>query len=187
MPPRFDIRRQVCKIDRATRAGLVQKLLCRWRSPSDLQHTCCELPADGVQENIKTRSRSEHDTGQGRTETIIVAEDDRVVRFLAESILIQHGYQVLVAASGRECLQLAGKHSGPIHLLLADVVMPDMNGKELYRRLRASRPAMQGLYMSGYPRDVIARRGVLEDKTEFIQKPFSVAALADKVRAVLES
>jgi CheY-like chemotaxis protein len=96
------------------------------------------------------------------------------------------GYHVLAAASPAEALVLATAQDGPIHLLLTDVVMPEMNGRELAAALQARVPGLRCLFMSGYTADVIAHRGVLDQGVRFIQKPFSVADLAAGVRAVLD-
>jgi len=94
---------------------------------------------------------------------------------------------VIVAASVTECLELVGQHNGPIHLLLTDVIMPEMNGRELHRRLTSLRPGLKVLFMSGYTGDALAHRQVLEGGVNFIQKPFTIQCLIDKVREVLDS
>ena len=91
-----------------------------------------------------------------------------------------------MAASGAEALALAERHEGPIHLLLTDVVMPEMNGRELARHLASLRPEVRVLYMSGYADEAIARHGVLDPGTAFLQKPFTPDGLARKVREVLD-
>ncbi|HEX4628118.1 MAG TPA: response regulator [Gemmatimonadales bacterium] len=120
------------------------------------------------------------------SETVLLAEDEPLVRALARKVLEQAGYRVLVAAGGAEALALAERHTGPIHLLLSDVVMPEMNGRELMRRLIAQRPDVRVLYMSGYADEAIARHGVLDPGTAFMQKPFTPGALTRKVREVLD-
>ena len=120
-------------------------------------------------------------------ETVMVVEDDAMVRKLTVNILGRRGYKVLEASSGPRCLRVLREHDGPLHLLLTDVVMPDMNGKDLYFRLLEDYPSLKVLYMSGYTDDVIARHGVLEEEARFIAKPFSVRSLAEKVRQALES
>ena len=118
-------------------------------------------------------------------ETVLVVEDQEPVRHLAVAVLKEHGYRVLDAANGGDALALAGRHDGPIHLLLTDVVMPHMTGNELADRLRPSRTEMKVLYMSGYAADVIARRGLMESDGAYVAKPFAPDALAAKVREVL--
>ncbi|MGH7418125.1 MAG: ATP-binding protein, partial [Candidatus Rokuibacteriota bacterium] len=119
------------------------------------------------------------------TETILVAEDEQMVRVLMRKVLEQAGYTVLLASGGAEALQLAERHAGPIHLLVTDVVMPGMNGRELARRLVERRPETNVLYISGYADDAVERHGVLDPGTAFMQKPFSPSALARRVRDVL--
>ena len=120
------------------------------------------------------------------TETVLLAEDEEVVRRLAREILSGNGYKVLEAGNGREALLLSEAHRGEIHLLLTDVVMPKMSGRELCERIRLLRPGIRILYMSGYTDDAILRDGVLEDGIPFLQKPFTPEALARKVREVLD-
>jgi CheY-like chemotaxis protein len=120
------------------------------------------------------------------TETILLAEDDAVVRSLAQGILEQQGYTVLPADNGRKALSVLASHDGPVRLLLSDVVMPEMNGRELFATISRDHPAMKVLYMSGYTENVIAHHGVLDAGVQFIQKPFTVQALAAKVREMLD-
>jgi CheY-like chemotaxis protein len=122
----------------------------------------------------------------GGSESVVVAEDNDLVRNLACSILRRQGYHVIEAGGAEECIARVGAHDGEIHLLLADVVMPEMNGRDLYQRLLALRPALRVLYMSGYTDEVIAQHGVLEEGVQFLQKPFPVQALLDKVRGILD-
>ncbi len=120
------------------------------------------------------------------TETILLVEDNEQVRQLAFTILSQYGYTVLSADSGEAALAILDGHAGPLDVLLTDVVMPGMNGTELFDRIPARFPKVKALYMSGYTDDLIAHRGVLEKGLHFIQKPFSVKTIAEKVRAVLD-
>jgi len=119
------------------------------------------------------------------TETILVAEDEQMVRVLVRKVLEQAGYTVLLAGGGSEALQLAERHTGPIHLLVTDVVMPGMSGRELARQLVTKRAGTKVLFLSGYADDAVARHGVLEPGTAFMQKPFTPSALARRVREVL--
>jgi PAS domain S-box-containing protein len=121
------------------------------------------------------------------TETVLVAEDDEIIRPLSKEVLSKLGYTVLVAGNSEEALRVAGAHTGPIHLLVADVVMPGGSGRELARRLAETRPATKVVYVSGYTNDAIFQHGVLEPGLNFLQKPFAPAALARKVREVLDS
>ncbi len=119
------------------------------------------------------------------TETILLAEDDRGVRDLARAILSACGYSVLEGDS-RTALSLCRDHPGPVHLLLTDVVMPGLSGRELADQIRARRPDIKVLYMSGYTSNAIIHHGVLDADTFFLQKPFTPAGLAAKVREVLD-
>ncbi len=119
-------------------------------------------------------------------ETILLVEDDPGVRALTRSALQTAGYTVLEAANGADALALVGRHPGSIHLLLADVIMPQMGGRELAQRLAASHPELRVLYLSGYTPDAVVRHGVLEPDAAFLQKPFTVKALTRKVREVLD-
>ncbi len=118
-------------------------------------------------------------------ETVLVVEDQGEVRRLTRTILESYGYQVLEAANGAEALCFAEKHSGEIHLLLTDVILPGMNGRTLSEHLRVLRPNLKVIFTSGYPADVISRRGVLEQDVAYLPKPFSPESLAVKVREVL--
>ena len=121
------------------------------------------------------------------TETILLVEDDEVVRKLVSEVLDNEGYRLLEAANGVEALSICAQYEERIHLLLTDVIMPEMSGRELANRLAAVRPEVKVLYMSGYPDDVIVHHGVLDEGTAFIQKPFAADVLARQVRDVLDS
>ncbi|MEW5817515.1 MAG: ATP-binding protein, partial [Spirochaetota bacterium] len=119
-------------------------------------------------------------------ETILIVEDNEEVRKLAVRILEKQGYKLLIATQGNEALLLGEKHGKPIHLMLTDVVMPGMDGRELANRLKVHHPETRVLYMSGYTDDTIAHRGILEKGMNYIQKPFTVELLLRKVREVLD-
>jgi PAS domain S-box-containing protein len=121
------------------------------------------------------------------SETILVVEDEESVRELACEALRIHHYCVLEAANGREALLLCEQHKGPIHLLVTDVVLPHMSGRELVDQLACSRPEMQVLYTSGYTDSAMVHHGLLSISTNFLQQPFTVDALARKVREVLDA
>ena len=123
-------------------------------------------------------------TGGGR-ETILVVEDQTTVRHFAGTALRQYGYHVVEASDGYEAMSLADQYAGEIQLLLTDVVMPGMNGKELSERLKGLRPNLKILFTSGYTADVIADRGVLDRGVAFLHKPFGPEELAAKVREML--
>jgi PAS domain S-box-containing protein len=120
-------------------------------------------------------------------ETVLVVEDQEPVRRLTRRVLETHGYAVLAAADGPEALHVAEHHAGTIHILVTDVVMPGMSGREVGRRLAAERPGMRVLYVSGYADDLIVNHGVLEPGLAFLQKPFTPEALARRVREVLDA
>jgi DNA-binding response OmpR family regulator len=122
---------------------------------------------------------------QQGSETVLVVEDQDGVRSFAVDTLKQQGYHVIEASDGDQAISVAEQESGPIHLLVTDVVMPGMNGKELSDRLTNVRPNLTVLFISGYTADVIAKRGVLDPGVAFLHKPFSPDELAAKVREVL--
>ena len=122
----------------------------------------------------------------GGVETILLVEDNEQVRNLVFTILHRKGYVVLVAADGKEALHILDQHKGALDLMLTDVVMPGMNGKELFSRVIEKYKHLKVIYMSGYTANVIAHRGILDKGTDFIQKPFSTQDLAVKVRDVLD-
>ena len=117
-------------------------------------------------------------------ETVLLVDDDGEVRTLACRVLRLQNYVVLEAATPDEALAICEEHKGPIDLLLTDVVMPVMNGRELAERVRPLRPEAKIMYMSGYPADVIGKHGVLASGA-FVQKPFTPSGLVEKVREAL--
>jgi PAS domain S-box-containing protein len=121
------------------------------------------------------------------TETVLLTEDEEIVRKLACQVLRIYGYQVLDAANGDAALLICESHPAPIHLLITDVIMPGMSGRELATRLTELRPEMKVLYMSGYTDSAIVHHGVLDEGANFIQKPFSTDVLAIRVREVLDA
>jgi PAS domain S-box-containing protein len=120
------------------------------------------------------------------TETILFVEDEEGVRELVRDYLTGSGYRVLDAPDGIQALEIAAAHRGPIQLLITDVVMPRVSGRELATRLTADRPDLKVLYISGYTDDSIFRHGVLEGGMAFLQKPFTLKAIARKIREVLD-
>ena len=117
--------------------------------------------------------------------TILLVEDEEVVRLFAEQVLFNAGYQVLTAANGREAVDLANQFLNDITLLLTDVVIPQMSGRQVAEALKAKRPKLKVLYMSGYTDDAVLRHGVLTAESAFLPKPFSPVALTEKVSAVI--
>ena len=120
------------------------------------------------------------------SETVLLVEDNKQVRHLAKSVLIRHGYQVLEAEHGAQALSILADQPQEIHLLLTDVIMPEMNGKEHFEQACAYAPDLKVIYMSGYTDNVIAHQGVLDPGIAFIQKPFTIQDLTEKVREVLD-
>lgn len=120
------------------------------------------------------------------TETVLVVEDEPMVRKLARETLEAYRYTVIEAESPNKGLQIASTYEGHIHLLLTDVIMPGMNGRELYEKSAVVRPDLKVLYMSGYTDNVIVHHGVLDEGVNFLQKPFTVLSLTQKVRRVLD-
>ena len=121
------------------------------------------------------------------TETILLAEDEANLRYLARQFLEKQGYKVIEAADGAAAMQIAVAHEGVIHLLLTDVIMPGMNGRELAQRISEIRPQTKVLYMSGYTENVIGHDGTLDAGVSLLQKPFTLRDLKSKVREVLDS
>jgi two-component system CheB/CheR fusion protein len=120
------------------------------------------------------------------TETILLVEDDHAVRGLAKKFLEISGYTILEAASGPDALRIAREYPGPIHLLITDVVMPRMSGREVALQLASERPDMKILYMSGHTEDTIVHHGVLQPGVEFIQKPFTDRQFLARTRTILD-
>ena len=138
----------------------------------------------GEAEEIRAEVAAEIPRGRG--ETVLLVEDEVSVLKLANRILVRLGYNVVVAGTPGEAMGLAKEHADNIQLLITDVVMPEMNGRDLAERLHALYPDIKTLFMSGYTANVIAHRGVLDKGVNFIQKPFSTKDLAAKVRAALD-
>ncbi len=135
---------------------------------------------------------AEADEGQAEpesprgSETVLVVEDDDMVRHLTCQVLRDHGYNLIEAANGGEALLASEKHQAQIPLMVTDMVMPQMSGRELAARLRHLRPEMRVLYMSGYTDDAVVHRGSLEPGMFFLQKPFTGRELARTVRRILD-
>jgi hypothetical protein len=123
---------------------------------------------------------------RGGTETVLLVEDEQGLRELVGEILEENGYRVLSAENPAKAIEAAEGYHGAIHLLLTDVVMPQMNGPDLARRVKALRPDVRVLYMSGYTEDAIAHRGVLEEGASLISKPFTQESLTRKLRELLD-
>ncbi len=139
---------------------------------------------NGAHDEIRQMEPSEN--APSGSETILLVEDNEQVRDLTDSILKRCGYNVLTAPDGSKALDVLSSYNQTVHLLLTDVVMPGLNGKELYIQAEKKRPGLKVLYMSGYTGKVIAHRGMLGEGAPFIKKPFSVNTLATNVRRVLD-
>jgi CheY-like chemotaxis protein len=118
-------------------------------------------------------------------ETVLVVEDEQALRQVTQRIFARNGYHVITAANGPEALDIAGAHPGEIHLLVTDVVMPQMLGKEVAEKIREIKPGIQVLFMSGYARPVLASQGSLEPGVALVEKPFSEAELLSQAGQVL--
>jgi PAS domain S-box-containing protein len=140
--------------------------------------------ASAVAEPDESRSASRRSHGG---ETILVVEDEPLVLDVARRILTRHGYRVIAAHGGAEALELIGQHKGTIHLLLTDVVMPGLTGKQVAERVTELLPKIRVLYMSGYPESVITSQGVVQRGIHLVSKPFVASDLLDHVRATLDT
>ena len=131
--------------------------------------------------------KAEDFISKGRGEVILVLEDEAAVLNLTRVLLERSGYRVLTASMPQEAMEIAAAHEGGIDLLITDVVMPEMSGRDFSDQLRTHYPEIKTLFMSGYTSNVIAHHGILDEGVHFIQKPFSLKDLAAKVREALES
>jgi two-component system cell cycle sensor histidine kinase/response regulator CckA len=145
-----------------------------------LPHT---LDVLDVPQTVQTESTGV--TSLGGVETVLVVDDNETVVGVVRNILERNGYTALVARTSGEVFRISGQHEGIIHLMIADVVMPGMNGRELAERLRSARPNMKVLYMSGYLKDAYGGHGGVVEDVPFLQKPFTPDALLKKVREAL--
>ncbi|MGM0419061.1 MAG: PocR ligand-binding domain-containing protein, partial [Thermodesulfobacteriota bacterium] len=144
------------------------------------------LPLQSEATTAKTHKREEMPATKG-SETILLVEDESAILQLTSTILEKMGYSVIAAKAPGEAIHLAREKNGPIDLLITDVVMPEMNGRELAEKMLSIYPGIKRLFMSGYTANIIANQGVLDKGMYFIQKPFSAKDLGNKVREILES
>jgi len=137
----------------------------------------------------ETAEQSEHkeEVSAAGSETVLIVEDEAQILTLARKMLEACGYRVLTAGTPEDACLIAEKHDGDIHLLLTDVVMPVMNGRQLKAKVEGIKPGIKTLFMTGYATSIIAHRGVVEGGIDFIEKPFSLQSLTRKVREVLDS
>jgi CheY-like chemotaxis protein len=154
---------------------------------SELGHgTTFRVYLPRVEGQVPAPAAAQRESGRiDATETILVVDDDAAVRAVAARILERAGYAVLTASSARGAEAVWTQHRGPIHLLMTDVMMPDMNGGELARRLLHSRPEARVLYTSGFTNESVIGRGVITAGTIFLAKPFAIEAVLRKVREAL--
>jgi two-component system, cell cycle sensor histidine kinase and response regulator CckA len=152
-----------------------------------LQGATFSLYLPVTEDAVESEAKTEQGSLQQGSETILVVEDQEQVLRLVSLMLTRSGYRVLTALSGREALRTAESYAGEIHLVISDVIMPDLNGKELFEQLSEVRQGLAILYMSGYPADVISTHGALDSGINFLRKPFSVHELTAKVRQLLDS
>jgi CheY-like chemotaxis protein len=143
------------------------------------------LPRFDGEADQKT-SAADDDGGLDGTETILVVEDEEQILNLAKIVLEGFGYRVLTARRPSEAISKCGDFGDVIHLLITDVVMPEMNGKELGQQIEKLKPGIKTLFMSGYTANVISHSGIVSDGVNFIQKPFSLNGLAKKIREILD-
>jgi len=138
-----------------------------------------------VKDAVTDSAKADTESPQGSNETILVVEDEKAVRELTVKMLQRLGYSVLIAGSGAEAIEISRAHAGRISLLLTDVVMPNMSGRQLADILLPARPGMKVIYLSGYTENTVIHHGVLEAGIEFLPKPFTREVLAKKIREVL--
>jgi len=144
------------------------------------------LPLAGEGEDRQDHEEDRKARARGGSETILLVEDEDQVRNLVREVLTARGYEVLVARHGPEALNISQRHADRLDMMLTDVMMPQMNGRELYDRIVTQRPGLKVLFMSGYTDTGVVHGGTLDQGIAFIQKPFSSDALASKIRSVLD-
>jgi len=157
-----------------------------WVYSEPARGTTFQIYLPRVEEPLEDlHARAPAEPGIRGTETLLLVEDEGSVRTLSRTILESRGYTVLEASGPREALETARRHEGPIHLVVTDVVMPEMSGWDLAAELSSLRPGVRVLYMSGYPDRAVVRHGFLAEGSVFLQKPFSPDVLGRKVREAL--
>jgi CheY-like chemotaxis protein len=145
------------------------------------------LPQAGKGEEAKRTRRSRNGEIAGGTETILLVEDEPMIREMLGESLRSLGYRVLEAGEVDQATLVSQRHVGPIHLLMTDVVLPGVGGREIALKLGALRPEMKTIFMSGYTDDAVVRTGILTASVTFLQKPFTLPDMARKVRELLDA
>ena len=140
----------------------------------------------GTQETVKVKESADAKPIAKGNETVLLVEDEESMLALSKAVLTRFGYSVLEARTPLDAIEIVKQHEDTIHLLITDVVLPEMNGKDLKEHIKKLIPDLKVLFMSGYTADIIMHQGILEDDVNFIQKPFSVKNFAGKVREVLD-
>jgi CheY-like chemotaxis protein len=143
------------------------------------------LPQTGEKSETEKTSQNLNDKLNGH-ETILIVEDEEMARSLAVQILQKNGYNVLEAQGGDAAIEVCKSHRGQIHLMLTDVVMPNMNGCELSKQVAPVRPDVNVLYMSGYTEHAVYKNDLLDPEENFIQKPFTISSDVSKIRSILD-
>ncbi len=160
-----------------------------WAYSEKEKGSCFKVYLPRIEEEAAQPQETTHSAPApaGGTDTILLVEDNEAVRKMMAQDLEGSGYSVLEAMNGEEALRISTEYGHPIHLLVTDVIMPKMSGRELAERLKPSRQEMQVLYISGYPDKTIGHHGILEKGTAFLQKPFTMDDLERKVRQILDT
>jgi CheY-like chemotaxis protein len=140
-----------------------------------------------ARESIEPVVKTIREPPKGHGETVLLVEDEPVILEVSREMLEHLGYSVLIAGAPGEAIRIAEANAAEIQLLIVDVVMPEMNGRDLAKRIGEIKPGLKCLFISGYTADVIAHHGILDPGINFIQKPFSTEKLAGKIREVLDS
>jgi PAS domain S-box-containing protein len=171
----------------ATVYGIIkQNKGCIWVDSAPGQGTTFDIYLPRTAAVEERESRSVTAKRAGGSDTILVVEDESAILRLIKTILNRLGYTILTARRPSEALDLVSHHPDPIHLLITDVVMPEMNGKALREKIEERLPEIRTLFMSGYTTEAIVHRGILEEDVHFLQKPFTMDSLAGKVREILD-
>jgi CheY-like chemotaxis protein len=139
-----------------------------------------------IEEPIEKADSAEPIAARGGTETILLAEDNEDVRVLVRKVLEEDGYTVIDAADGEEAMRKFEENRDRIQLILADVIMPKKSGKELIDEIKKTRPEVKVLFTSGYTSDIISRKGIMEERMDFLSKPVAPRYLLAKIREVLD-